>query len=178
MKNSPLAFPLLAALIALLGCNQNGHENSAARDYGTEKVRNEQFIVAFSEGGQLEAVESLKVEAEMDGSSTIVFVVDEGSTVKGPEEIQAKVGDTPESIAAAHQVTVESLRHVNPDLYTALAEGQTVTIPGDLLVELDPGSLKDKILSQEIAVRTAKKCGNQGRKRLGNSKTEERAKHR
>jgi multidrug resistance efflux pump len=29
-------------------------------------------------------------------------------------------------------------------------------LPGDLLVELDPGSLKDRILSQEISVRTSK----------------------
>ena len=29
-------------------------------------------------------------------------------------------------------------------------------LPGELLVELDPGSLKDRILSQEISVRTSK----------------------
>ena len=146
----------MAIALALLGCAKNEDDTAESHKYGTETVRNEQFIVAFSEGGQLEAVEALKVEAEMDGSSTIVFVVDEGSTVKGPQEIQAKASDTPESLAAAHKVTVEALRHVNPDLDTAIAEGQTVTIPGDLLVELDPGSLKDKILSQEIAVRTAR----------------------
>ena len=139
-----------------LGCGKKETNTVGGREYGTEKVINEQFIVAFSEGGQLEAVESLRVESEMDGSSTIVYVVDEGSTVRGPREIQAKTGDTPEGLADKHEVSEEALRHVNPDLERAIAEGQTVIIPGDLLVELDPGSLKDKILSQEIAVRSAK----------------------
>ena len=43
-------------LLAGLGCGKKETNTMAGREYGTEKVTNEQFIVAFSEGGQLEAV--------------------------------------------------------------------------------------------------------------------------
>jgi len=124
--------------------------------YGTEKVKNEQFIVAFSEGGQLESVSSVKIENEMDGSSTIVNIVDEGSTVKGPKQVQVQAGDTLGALASKYGVTEDALRHVNPDLEDAIKNAESITIPGDLLVELDPGSLKERILNQELAVRTAK----------------------
>jgi len=102
------------------------------------------------------AVDDVKVENEMDGSSTIVSIIDEGSTVKGPKRIQAQPSDTPSALAKKHGVSEGALRHVNPDLEDAIKNSKSITIPGDLLVELDPGSLKDKILNQEIAVRTAK----------------------
>ena len=157
MKNRTLIAPPIAlALVAAVGCGYFSKKKIVSYDYGTEKVKNEQFIVAFSEGGQLESVTSVKIENEMDGSSTIVSIVDEGSTVKGPKQVQAQAGDTPASLAKKHGVTEDALHHVNPDLEQAIEKGESITIPGDLLVELDPGSLKDKILTQEIAVRTAK----------------------
>ena len=148
--------PIALALIATAGCGYFSKKQLVSYEYGTEKVKNEQFIVAFSEGGQLESVTSVKIENEMDGSSTIVSIVDEGSTVKGPRQVQAQPGDTPAVLAQKHGVTEDALRHVNPDLEQAIEKGESITIPGDLLVELDPGSLKDKILNQELAVRTAK----------------------
>ena len=148
---------LLAATMSLaIGCGYFSKKEVVSYDYGTEEVKNEQFIVAFSEGGQLEAVTSVKIENEMDGSSSIVSIVDEGSTVKGPKQVQAQAGDMPAALAKKYGVTEDALRHVNPDLEQAIQNGESITIPGDLLVELDPGSLKDKILTQEIAVRTAK----------------------
>jgi HlyD family secretion protein len=153
---SPLALALVAALVSANGCGFFSKKQTISYDYGTEKVKNEQFIVAFSEGGQLESVSSVKIENEMDGSSTIVSIVDEGSTVKGPRQAQSQPGETPATLAKQHGVTEDALRHVNPELEAAIAKGESITIPGDLLVELDPGSLKDKILNQELAVRTAK----------------------
>jgi len=151
-----MKFPIALALIGASGCGYFSKQEVASYDYGTEKVKNEQFIVAFSEGGELVAVDDVKVENEMDGSSTIVSLIDEGSTVKGPKRIQAQPFDTPATLAKKHEVSEEALRHVNPDLEDAIKKAESITIPGDLLVELDPGSLKDKILNQEIAVRTAK----------------------
>ena len=47
---------LLAAPMALaVGCGYFSKKEVVSYSYGTEKVKNEQFIVAFSEGGQLEA---------------------------------------------------------------------------------------------------------------------------
>ena len=152
----PIACPIALALIGTSGCGYFSKQEVASYDYGTEKVKNEQFIVAFSEGGELVGVKDVKVENEMDGSSTIVSIIDEGSTVKGPKRIQAQPSDTPAALAKKYEVSEEALRHVNPDLEDAIRNTKSITIPGDLLVELDPGSLKDKILNQEIAVRTAK----------------------
>jgi len=165
MRNrTRIAPPIALALIATAGCGYFSKKQTVSYDYGTEKVKNEQFIVAFSEGGQLESVTSVKIENEMDGSSTIVSIVDEGSTVKGPRQVQAQAGETPASLAKQHGVTEDALRHVNPDLEQAIEKGESIAIPGDLLVELDPGSLKERILTQELAVRTAKnsltKAGN------------------
>ena len=151
-----IAPPIALALIGAAGCGYFSKKEIVSYEYGTEKVKNEQFIVAFSEGGQLESVSSVKIESEMDGSSTIVSIVDEGSTVKGSKRVQAETGDTPAILAKKYGVTEDALHHVNPDLEQAIKQGESITIPGDLLVELDPGSLKDKILTQEIAVRTAK----------------------
>ncbi len=151
-----IAPPIALALIGAAGCGYFSKKEIVSYEYGTEKVKNEQFIVAFSEGGQLESVSSVKIESEMDGSSTIVSIVDEGSTVKGSKRVQAEVGDTPAILAKKYGVAEDALHHVNPDLEQAIKKGESITIPGDLLVELDPGSLKDKILNQEIAVRTAK----------------------
>ena len=150
------ACPIALALIGTSGCGYFSKQEVVSYDYGTEKVKHEQFIVAFSEGGELVAVDDVKVENEMDGSSTIVSIIDEGSTVKGPKRIQAQPSDTPATLIKKHGVSEEALRHVNPDLEDAIKNAESITIPGDLLVELDPGSLKDKILNQEIAVSTAK----------------------
>jgi hypothetical protein len=158
MKHTHLFSVSAAALaaVALVGCHYFSDDEKISSSYGTEKVENEQFIVSFSEGGELVAVNSVKVESEMDGSSTIVSIVDEGSYVKGPQQVQAEAGDTPAKLAARHKVSEADLRNVNPNLEQAIANNETINLPGDLLVELDPGSLKDKILSQEISVRTSK----------------------
>ena len=158
MKKTNL-FPFSAAAlvaVALAGCNYFSGDDEISSTYGTDKVENEQFIVSFSEGGELVSVNAVKVENEMDGSASIVSIVDEGSYVKGPRQIQAEAGDTPAKLAARHKIPESDLLKANPNLEQAIANQESITVPGDLLVELDPGSLKDRILSQEISVRTSK----------------------
>lgn len=94
----PNMFPFSAAAlvaVTLAGCNYFSGDDEISSTYGTEKVENEQFIVSFSEGGELVSVNAVKVENEMDGSASIVSIVDEGSYVKGPRQVQAEAGDTP-----------------------------------------------------------------------------------
>ena len=155
----PNMFPFSAAAlvaVTLAGCNYFSGDDEISSTYGTEKVENEQFIVSFSEGGELVSVNAVKVENEMDGSASIVSIVDEGSYVKGPRQVQAEAGDTPAKLAARHKIPESDLLKANPNLEQAIANQESITVPGDLLVELDPGSLKDRILSQEISVRTSK----------------------
>ena len=158
MKKTNL-FPISAfamVAVALAGCNYFSSDDEVSSTYGTEKVENEQFIVSFSEGGELVSVNAVKVENEMDGSASIVSIVDEGSYVEGPRQVQVELGDTPAKLAARHKIPEADLRNMNPALEQAIANNETIMLPGDLLVELDPGSLKDRILSQEISVRTSK----------------------
>ena len=173
MKKSTL-FPfsvVVLVAVALAGCNYFSGDDEISSTYGTKKVENAQFIVAFSEGGELVAVNAVKVENEMDGSASIVSIVDEGTDVKGPTKYTIKKGDTLESISAAQDKHELSIRKLNSPSARALAEfakedleldldnlsvGEVIQIPGQLLVELDEGSLRDRILSQEISLRTAK----------------------
>ena len=114
-----IAAQMALALVVAIGCGYFSKKEVVSYSYGTEKVKNEQFIVAFSEGGQLESVSSVKIENEMDGSSTIVSIVEEGSKVKGSKQVQTQAGDTPAALAEKHGVTEDSLRHVNPNLEQA-----------------------------------------------------------
>ena len=127
-----IALPIAVALIGTAGCGYFSKKEIVSYEYGAEKVKNEQFIVAFSEGGQLESVSSVKIESEMDGSSTIVSIVDEGSTVKGSKRVQAEAGDTPAILAKKYGVAEDALHHVNPDLEQAIKQGESITIPGEL----------------------------------------------
>ncbi len=72
-------------------------------------VKRGDFLVSLVEGGTLRAVQELIIRNELEGGTTIVSVVPEGTTVK----------------------------------------------QGDLLVELDSSSLKEKIANQEVSVQNA-----------------------
>lgn len=85
----------------------------AANSYHT--VKRDDFLVSLVEGGTLRAVQELIIRNELEGGTTIVSVVPEGTTVK----------------------------------------------QGDLLVELDSSSLKEKIANQEVTVQNAE--GSYGR---------------
>ncbi|MBO35988.1 MAG: hypothetical protein CMO64_07340, partial [Verrucomicrobiales bacterium] len=134
----------------------NDSNKPVASRYGTETVVNEAFMVAISEQGELAAVKSIKISSEMEGSSTIVYVVGEGEMVNGSTTVKAETGDTPASIARKHGVKEEDLRHVNPKLDEAIKNQETINIPGDLLVELDPEDLNRRINTQDIDVQKAR----------------------
>ena len=75
--------------------------------------------------------------------------------VKGPTDYRLKAGDTLESIAREHGKSDLSIRQLNKRFgldWDKLPAGRTISIPGDLLIELDPLNLKERINSQEISV--------------------------
>lgn len=83
-------------------------------------VKRGDFLVSLVEGGTLRAVQELIIRNELEGSTTIVSVVPEGTTVK----------------------------------------------KGDLLVELDSSSLKEKIANQEVSVQNSEGGVNKAREDL------------
>lgn len=138
--------------------------------------------VTVAEGGALDSTSKLNLKCELDNGGTIVSLVAEGTYVNGPSQYQVSEEDTLQSITEKHmhlanvptadkpagkaeqRAFEEALRTANPDLeWENLALGQTVQIPGALLVKFEDADLRDKILHQEKSVADAERD-------LGNAK--------
>ena len=98
---------LIAVLVGATYAFRARKPVTQANSYYT--VKRGDFLVSLVEGGTLRAVQELIIRNELEGGTTIVSVVPEGTTVK----------------------------------------------QGDLLVELDSSSLKEKIANQEVSVQNA-----------------------
>ena len=138
--------------------------------------------VTVAEGGALDSTSKLNLKCELDNGGTIVSLVAEGTYVDGPSQYQVNEEDTLQSITEKHmhlanvptadkpagkaeqRAFEEALRTANPDLdWENLALGQTVQIPGALLVKFEDADLREKILFQEKSVADAERD-------LGNAK--------
>ena len=138
--------------------------------------------VTVAEGGALDSTSKLNLKCELDNGGTIVSLVAEGTYVDGPSQYQVGEEDTLQSITEKHmhlasvptadkpagkakqRAFEEALRTVNPDLdWENLELGQTVQIPGALLVKFEDADLREKILFQEKSVADAERD-------LGNAK--------
>ena len=105
--------------------------------------------------GTLARTDYHTIKCELEGGTTIESIVEEGTMVQGPTDYRLKAGDTLESIAREHDKSDLSIRQLNEGLgldWDKLPAGRMIRIPGDLLVELDPLNLKERINSQEISV--------------------------
>ena len=138
--------------------------------------------VTVAEGGALDSTSKLNLKCELDNGGTIVSLVAEGTYVDGPSQYQVREEDTLQSITEKHmhlanvptadkpagkaeqRAFEEALRTANPDLdWENLELGQTVQIPGALLVKFEDADLREKILFQEKSVADAERD-------LGNAK--------
>ena len=138
--------------------------------------------VTVAEGGALDSTSKLNLKCELDNGGTIVSLVAEGTYVDGPSQYQVSEEDTLQSITEKHmhlanvptadkpagkaeqRAFEEALRTANPDLdWENLKLGQTVQIPGALLVKFEDADLREKILFQEKSVADAERD-------LGNAK--------
>lgn len=134
-------------------------------------VKRGDLRITVAEGGALDSTSKLSLRCELDSGGTIVSLVDEGTYVKGPIQHQSEQGDTLETIAktyglravvpasgvssnlAEHNAFMEAIKRANPDVnWDGLAVGQTIQIPGDLLVKFEDGVLREKQLTQKKGV--------------------------
>ena len=132
--------------------------------------------VTVAEGGALDSTSKLNLKCELDNGGTIVSLVAEGTYVDGPSQYQVNEEDTLQSITEKHMHLAnvptadkpagkaeqrsfeEALRTANPDLdWENLELGQTVQIPGALLVKFEDADLREKILFQEKSVADAER---------------------
>ncbi len=127
--------------------------------------------ITVAEGGTLDSTSKITFRCELDSGGTIVSLVDEGTYVKGPVQHYVEKGDTLEVIAKTHGLRavvptsgisanltehnsfIESIRRENPDAdWENLTVGQTIQIPGDLLIKFEDGILREKMLAQQKGV--------------------------
>ncbi len=167
-KESGGALGTVVGLVLVLGLVGAGVW--AARSYMTGKeekkiqdkyfeAKKSDFIVTVKLAGNLASTDVEVLKCELEGSTTIQSIVEEGTKVEGPTQYILKEGDALAGIAKAHDRHELSIRQLNDksDLdWDNLSAGQTIQIPGDLLVELDPINLKERINSQEIGVEKAR----------------------
>ena len=145
-------------------------------------VQRGNFRVTVAEGGALDSTSKLNLKCELDNGGTIVSLVAEGTYVDGPSQYQVNGEDTLQSITEKHmhlanvptadkpagkaeqRAFEETLRTANPDVdWNNLGLGQTVQVPGALLVKFEDADLREKILYQEKSVADAERD-------LGNAK--------
>jgi len=138
--------------------------------------------VTVTEGGSLDSTRKINLRCELDGGGTIVELVNEGTYVKGPREHQPEAGDTLQILTETYlslaqppsgkepptplqiKALEESIRRINPEVdWDNLSPGQTIFLPGDLLVKFEDGLLRERIFGQTKSVEDAERD-------LGNAK--------
>ena len=151
----------LLALFSLVAGGIWGAKHLLSKE--EEKVRQEKywtaekadFLVTVKLTGRLASTDVVELKCQLEGSTTIESIVDEGTEVKGPFRYAIQAGDTLTSIAgymARDELSIRLLNSVEDIDWDDLSEGQSIMIPGDLLVELDPLNLKERINQMEIVV--------------------------
>ena len=99
------------------------------------------FLVTVKLTGRLASTDVVELKCQLEGSTTIESIVDEGTVVTGPARYTIQDGDTLASIAVDMTRDELSIRMLNSEEeidWDNLPVGQSIMIPGDLLVELDP----------------------------------------
>ena len=132
--------------------------------------------VTVTEGGSLDSTRKVSLRCELDGGGTIVELVNEGTYAKGPREHQAEVSDTLQTLTETYRSLAqppsgkepptplqikaleESIRRINPEVdWNNLNLGQTIFLPGDLLVKFEDGLLRERIFGQTKSVEDAER---------------------
>ena len=121
------------------------------------------FLVTVKLTGTLVATDVVTLKCELEGETTIQSIIEEGTPVKGNTSYEIQEGDTLAAIAEAQEKDALAIQILNDDLkidWDHLPVGEEIVIPGDLLVELDPLRLRERINTQEIAVQRAENALN------------------
>ena len=162
--------PLIALAIVSVGALWiasllNDEEEKVLQEkYYTAKKAD--FLVTVKLTGTLVATDVVTLKSELEGETTIQSIVDEGTEVKGNTIYETKAGDTIKSIADKQKKNSLSIQLLNKELdldWGDLPVGQEIEIPGDLLVELDPLRLRERINTQDIAVQRAENTLNRAK---------------
>ena len=118
-----------------------------------------EFEHVVTEQGEVESSGKIEVRCEVDsptsGGTEIIWIVEEGKFVEGPQQVLPQAGTTVAQLAAKYELTEEDLHLNNPDLEATLKAGEKITIPGELLVTFNKKSLQDARDNQNKALVSA-----------------------
>jgi len=184
---------LIIVVLAGVFMGAKWYETDAAPEQQAQfaTVKRGTLTVDVAETGTLDSTSKLNLRCELDGGGNIVSLVSEGTYVKGPILYQSAAGDTLAKVVEQHahraivptadkaadnrqlQAFEDTLRHANSKVdWANLTPGQSITIPGDLLVKFEDGVLRDKILAQQKAVHDAERDLGNAKKDLALKKIE------
>ena len=142
------------------------------RDYSKfiiETAKAGPFRITVTEHGQLDSMQNVTLHNSVEGSTTIISIVAEGTPVKAPvkTEIAGTIKLGPAESKSARTVTVVAEDGTSKDYEVSIGglrqilvtEGQKVRVKdmlaGDVVCELDSSSLEDAERQQQITVTQA-----------------------
>ena len=149
---------IVGAGIVLAGRHWAGQKKEAARGLDYWQAEKSDFQVTVKLTGELVSTDVEKIQCGLEGTTTIESIVDEGTDVEGNTMYTVKEGATLDSIAKYQDKDALSIQLLNEKRdvdWENLPVGEEIEIPGDLLVELDPLGLEERISNQEISVQQA-----------------------
>ncbi|MCA8955515.1 MAG: hypothetical protein KDC87_05540 [Planctomycetes bacterium] len=104
MTFRPRPVPWLASVIVLASCSGGGEETQRA---DLVAVTRGKLTVSVTESGEIRAAKSTTVQNEMEGNSTVIFIIDEGTMVeKGTKLVELDASSQIER-RATQKITVE-----------------------------------------------------------------------
>ena len=124
------------------------------------------FLLTVKLTGTLVSTDVITIKSDLEGTTTIQMIVEEGTQVEGNTIYTIQAGDTLESISEATRKDELCIKLLNDDEkidWENLPAGKSIQIPGALLVELDPLRLRERINSQEIVLQQSENNLNRSR---------------
>ena len=150
-------------------------------EFITENVKLAPFRITVTERGTLDSLKNATLKNTVEGSTTIISIVTEGSQVQAPvqSKVDGVVEKVDESLIIVRNANDELVEHVvTPgEFTTALVEpGDEVkageNLAGDLVCELDSSMLTDKEKQQQILVTQSEADLKKGEENVAIQKTQ------
>ena len=162
---SVLGSLIIISLLTSSGCNWFRKDQKKTKIISYKVVKAD-FEHVVTEQGEVESSGKIEVRCEVDspnqGGTEIIWVIDEGTYVEGPLQVETTGSETAASLANKYNLIdnkynlkEEDLRIANPTLEENIKQGEKITIPGHLLVTLNKKALQDARDNQNKAVVSA-----------------------
>jgi HlyD family secretion protein len=150
-------------------------------DVQTAEVQRRTFTVKLNEKGELEATNSVDVKCEVEGRSTIIWLIPEGTEVKKGDLLVKIASNEIDDKVRAEQIKVQNAKAAadaaKQELDIALDQHASDIRKAELALDIAKTELEKylkgdyelQLLEKKLAVETAKKTWEQSKGRLADS---------